>query len=133
MVLHRKRRLFLGLGVTVTLGLVVVLPPAAAAVSTLTGQTLNGSSSSANSPTCPAPTYSVSGTASGPYPGTFDESGTWNFEELTSGTFGPATFAITSGRITISGSKSGRGVGFRECAIPGRGGGADLSLAPIAY
>ena len=49
-------------------------------------------------------TFSVSGTASGPYPGTFTETGTFtggfpvNFS---------ATFTITSGSITVTGTKSG--------------------------
>jgi hypothetical protein len=103
MILQRKRRLLLGLGLSVALGLVVALPAAASAVSTLTGETLNGSSSSGNSFACPSPTYSVSGTTTGPYPGTFTETGTWNpFQASFS-----ATFAITSGTATISGSKTG--------------------------
>jgi hypothetical protein len=99
----RKRKQWLLLGLTMSLALAVGLPPAAAsAVFTLTGENLNGSSSQGNSAaTCPA-TYSVSGAATGPYSGTFTETGTWN---PFPGTFS-ATFSITSDTTTISGSKS---------------------------
>ena len=98
MVLHRKRRLLLGLGLTVTLGFGAALPATASAQSTLTGENLIGSSQG-NVFSC-APSYSVSGTATGPYAGTFSESGSWdqafNFA---------ATFTIASGTTTITGSK----------------------------
>jgi hypothetical protein len=99
---QRKRRLFLGLGLAVALAL-AVSPASASAVSTLTGESLSGSSSSGNSRTCPTPTYSVSGTATVPYPGTFTESGTWTIQG--SDPFS-ATFTITSGANTITGTKS---------------------------
>ena len=106
--LHRKRRLLLGLGLTVTLRFGAALPATASAQSTLTGENLIGSSQG-NVFSC-APSYSVSGTATGPYAGTFSESGSWdqafNFA---------ATFTIASGTTTITGSK-----GPGSCqAVPG--------------
>src|SRR3954452_8203473 len=102
MILQWKRRLLLGLGLSVALGLVVALPAAASAASTLTGETLNGASASGNSSACLIPTFSVSGTATGPYPGTFTESGSFS---IVSFTFN-ATFTTASGTTTITGSKS---------------------------
>src|SRR5947208_105288 len=103
MILQWKRHLLLGLGLSMALGLVVALPATASAASTLTGENLTGASFSGNSFTCPSPTYNVSGTATGPYLGTFTETGTWN---QGTGAFS-ATFTITSGTTTITGSKSG--------------------------
>jgi hypothetical protein len=98
-----KRRLSLGLGLTVALSLAVGLSSATAAVSTLTGENLNGVSALGNSHACNTPTFSVSGTATGPYAGTFTETGSWS---VVPDTFG-AMFTITSGTTTIIGSKSG--------------------------
>ena len=129
MVLHRKRRLSLGLGLTVILGLVGVLPPAAAAaVSTLTGETLSGSSSQGNTWSC-APSFSVSGTATAPYPGTFSESGSWNQSfDLN------ASFTIASGTTTITGSKGPTfsGSAFCQFAPPGTGL-ARADVSQVAY
>jgi hypothetical protein len=116
MILQRKRHVLLGLGLAMTLGLVVALPAAASAASTLTGENLTGASASGNSGACPTPTFSVSGTATGPYPGTFTESGSF--------TLGPpfpfsATFTITSGTTTITGSKTGRLNGGGSCSNSG--------------
>jgi hypothetical protein len=102
MVLLWKRRLVLGLGLAMAFGWAVASPVTASAQSTLTGETLSGSSSQGNSGTCPAPTFSVDGTASGPYSGTFQESGTWS----PGGPTFSATFTITSGTTTITGSKT---------------------------
>jgi hypothetical protein len=103
MVSQRERHLFLGLGLTVALVLAVgLLPAIASAASTLTGENLSGSSASGNTPFCPAATWSVSGTATGPYPGTFSESGT----SAPGGGGTNATFTINSGTTTITGSKS---------------------------
>src|SRR3954452_16037838 len=105
MILQWKRHLLLGLGLSMALGLVVVaLPAAAFAASTLTGESLTGGSASGNSPACPTATYSVSGTATGPYPGTFQETG------QISSSFS-ANFTITSGSTTITGSKEKSTVG----------------------
>jgi hypothetical protein len=46
--------------------------------------------------------YSVSGSASGPYPGTFSETGQWDFDLITEQTF-HAQFTIVSGASTIRG------------------------------
>jgi hypothetical protein len=133
MILQWKRRLLLGLGLSVALVLAVALPATASAVSTLTGENLNGVSFSGNSFACPSPTYNVSGTATGPYPGTFTETGTWN---QGTGAFS-ATFTITSGTTTITGSKSGSlsvspPSSFLECDPEGLiGAGAHLSA--VAY
>jgi hypothetical protein len=130
-VLHWKRRLLLGLGLTVTLALVVVFPPPAAAESTLTGQTLSGSSSQGNSVACPAPTYRVSGTATGPYPGMFEESGTWSLSGGGNPPFS-ATFTITSGTTTITGSKTRGEPPWGFSCDPGLGfaAGANTSRSP---
>src|SRR4051794_12896396 len=108
MILQRKRRLLLGLGLSMALVLAVALPATASAVSTLTGETLSGSSLSGNTPNCfPAGSHwSVNGTAAGPYPGTFSESGSWNFDSSALDFRADATFTITSGTTTITGSKT---------------------------
>ena len=103
MVLHRKRRLFLGLGLTVALGLVVVLPSTAAAATTLTGENFASSAGQGDPGGCArATTFSASGAASGPYVGTFTETGSFNGAPSVS-----ATFSITSGTAPVTGSKSG--------------------------
>jgi hypothetical protein len=101
---QRKRHLFLGLGVTVALVLAVgLLPATASAVSTLTGETLRGGGSGGNPPDCSTGSFSISGNATGPYPGPFTETGTWTL----SPPIFSANFTITSGTTTITGSKSG--------------------------
>jgi hypothetical protein len=118
LVSQRKRHLFLGLGLVVALAL-AVSPASASAVSTLTGENLNGFGEVGTSPACPTPTFSVGGTATAPYPGTFSESGSWE------GTLPPrfsATFTITSPstNTTITGHKTpgGTPVGFGvSCGI----------------
>src|SRR6266566_532330 len=73
----RSRRLALSVGLSLALSVGTVRPIAAATVSSLTNETLMGSSTlPTNSQFCPTPTYSVSGTAAGPYPGSFAETGT---------------------------------------------------------
>ena len=94
--------LLLGLGLSVALVLAVALPATASAASTLTGETLSGEGSGDSRLGCRVGEYSVSGTATGPYPGTFEESASWN---SFTGVFN-ATFTITSGTTTITGSKS---------------------------
>ncbi len=126
MVLHWKRRLLLGLGLAMTFGLAVALPATASAASTLTGESLSGSSSQGNSGTCPTPTFSVGGTATGPYPGTLAESGTWTL----GGNFTfSATFTITSGTTTITGSKT-RGGAPSSISCGGGGGIANNGQSP---
>lgn len=97
---QRKRHLFLGLGLAVALVL-AVSPATASGVSTLNGEALSGFEGSVQSIECgPGNNYTVSGNATGPYPGTVTESGAWG-QALN------ATFTITSGTTTITGSKIG--------------------------
>ncbi len=137
MVSQRKRHVFIGLDLTVALVL-AVSPATASAVSTLTGESFIGSSSSGNSGLCPSPTFSVSGTATGPYPGTFTESGIWTAPPFppppishAKDTFS-ATFTITSGTTTISGSTRAIAPGGLFC---GFGAHADFGFAgvPLSY
>ena len=101
MVSQRKRRLFLGLGLAVALAL-AVSPASASAVSTLTGESVSAISSSGSSTNgCGGhATYNVSGTATGPYPGTFTESGSFNL-------FADG-WERTSNVIRVSGKSSSR-------------------------
>jgi hypothetical protein len=127
MVSQRKRHLFLGLGLAVAFAL-AVSPASASAVSTLTGESLSGSSSSGNTWSC-APSFSVSGTATAPYPGTFSESGSWtqNFDFN-------ATFTITSGTTTITGTKGPKwGAGGGASCVTGGGVGASDIEASTPY
>jgi hypothetical protein len=115
--LRRSQRLALSVGLTLALGLGTVLPIAAATISTLSGETLTGSSTSpTNFGLCPAVTYTVSGTASGPYPGTLVETGTISGLALT------ATFSIASaGGTTVTGSLT-QGSRFTASCGPASGG-----------
>ena len=122
MFLQWRRRLLLGMGLSVALTLAVSPTTAsAAAVSTLTGESLSGISSSGNTSACPTATYSVSGDATGPYAGTFSESGSWS---IVGRTF-TATFTITSGTTTVSGSESLGGGSFNYLFC-GEAAGVDL-------
>jgi len=119
----QRRHLFLGLGLAVALAL-AVSPASASAVSTLTGESFSGISSPGNPGACPSPTFSVSGTATGPYPGTFAESGSF--------APGPssfsATFTTASATTTISGSKAvGAGLSS-SCGIF-----ASIAQGPVPY
>jgi hypothetical protein len=96
-----QRHLFFGLVLMVALVLAVGVPAVASTPSTLTGENLSSSSSQGGSGGCPIWTYTVSGTAAGPYPGTFTETGT---STITPGIFS-ATFTIRSGTTTVTGSK----------------------------
>src|SRR5438128_2420758 len=101
MCLGRSRRLALSVGLSLALSMGTVGPIAAATVASLTNETLMGSSTlPTNSELCPTPTYSVSGTAAGPYPGSFAETGT--ILEPT----GPfqASFTIASAGTIVTGS-----------------------------
>lgn len=98
-------------GATVMFG---ALPAGADVPATLTGEVLTGqgtgTTSSPDFPLCndflngSAQTFSVTGTAAGPYPGTFTETGT--FVGVFPTTF-TASFTITAGSVTVSGTKSG--------------------------
>jgi hypothetical protein len=95
----------------------------AAAPSTLSGEVLAGSVTSFDG--CPVVStetvsFGASGTAAGPYPGTFSETGTFTIRNAgVPGYFFvesfSATFAITSGTTTISGTKQGGESGIVEC------------------
>ena len=111
MVSQRKRHLFFGLGLVVALVLAVGTSSAVAAVSTLSGEELSasGGPGAVACQTGGPYSYTVSGTASGPYPGTFTETGSG----MVNSSPGPATlsasFTITSPTTstTITGTKNG--------------------------
>ena len=63
--------------------------------------------------------YTINGAATAPHPGTFSEGGTWDLNSLVFS----ATFTITSGATTVTGSKSG---GFSTA------GGAFIRVVPLA-
>jgi hypothetical protein len=127
----RKRHLSAGLGSTVALVLALGVASAAAAVPSLTGETLTGASSQGNERACLTPTFSVSGTAAGPYAGTFTEAGSWAQLDFSFS----ATFTVTSGTTTtITGSKafsrSTTGLsGFFDCG----GDPATMDLTGVPY
>ena len=125
MVLQRKRRLLLGLGLAMTIGF-VALPATASAVPTLTGESLSGGSSlgEGNSPGCGLSFFTARGPATGPYPGTFTEGGTFSPNRSRDPDFS-ATFTITSGTTTITGNKSGDTASFVGCHT--------VSFASIPY
>ena len=112
MVLHRKRSLLIGLGLAMSLVLAVALPATASAVSTLTGEQFSAEAQFPPSICVPGShpySYSASGTATGPYPGTFTEMGSGT----AGGPVGPgpatlsASFTIHSGDFLITGTKTG--------------------------
>jgi hypothetical protein len=120
MVLHRNRSLLLGLGLAVALVLAVALPATASAVSTLTGEKFNASGGPLGvaCQTDGPYSYTASGTATGPYPGTFTETGSGTVTAGPQGVSGSmtlsASFTIHSGDFLITGSKSG-GVSGPAC------------------
>jgi hypothetical protein len=92
----------------------LVAPPAmsASAARTLTAETLNGTGTTAGGGICAPSSHSisglfqVSGTASGPYPGTFTEVGSFKASGLRNPPWFvrfSASFTITSGTTTITG------------------------------
>jgi hypothetical protein len=114
--LRCSRRLALSVGLFAALGVASVPPIAAATVSTLSGETLSGSSTSpTNFGLCPTVTYTISGTASGAYPGTFVETGTVSGPTLT------AHFSIASAGTTVTGSLT-QGSRFTASCGPASGG-----------
>lgn len=122
----RKRQSVLGLIMGIVLSVGAVHPAWAAPATsvppppTLTGETLSGTTSaSENSGLCPTATYMVNGTATGPYPGTFSETGTVSVTQFS------ATFTIVSGSTLITGTKS---FPFGGC-----GDGFGLGLSAAAY
>ena len=94
-----------------------VLPAAAAPPApppTLFGETLSGTPTvtmSCDPAKTSSGTFSVSGTAVGPYPGTFTADGSWSIGPVPFGTFAPVatfqeTFTITSPVGAVTGTKS---------------------------
>ena len=115
----RSRRLALSVGLSLALSVGTVRPIAAATVSSLTNEMLMGSSTlPTNSELCPTPTYSVSGTAAGPYPGSFAETGT------ILGPTGPltASFTIASAGTIVTGSSKTQGLRWSASCGPAFGG-----------
>jgi hypothetical protein len=101
MVSQRKCRLMLSPGLMAALAL-AVSPPTTSAVSTLTGADFVSSAGQGDPGGCVRPSaFNVSGSATGPYPGPFTEAGTFNGAPSVS-----ASFSITSGTTTVTGSKS---------------------------
>jgi hypothetical protein len=128
----------LSLSIAVSLSLGTMLCPdlglltasAQDVVPSLTNEKLNGSSTSGNSSFCPTPRYAITGTATGPYPGTFTETATWNaaFGIFTS------TFTITSGAITVNGTKNAGGAArYMSCGETGAHAGLDTIMAVVSY
>jgi hypothetical protein len=115
-------------GLLFALVLLVVPATSLAATTPPTGEVLNGDSTGpgpfSSAITCQGPTtgtlqFTISGMAVGPYPGTFTESGT---VQITNGavTAFSASFTITSGTTTITGTKSGPATlrGTAQCDEP---------------
>jgi hypothetical protein len=117
--LGRSRQLALSVGLSLALCVGTVRPIVAATVSSLTNETLMGSSTlPTNSELCPTPTYSVSGSAAGPYPGSFAETGT---------IFGPtgplmANFTIAAAGTIVTGSSKTQGSRWSASCGPAFGG-----------
>ena len=116
-VLQTRRNRFVVISVLAAMAFFAASAGSAWAMTPLTGEGLTGAGKSTGGSTsggCPNRTsengsmgFSVSGTAAGPYPGSFSETGTFSL----SGVRNPpwttrfsATFTITSGKTTITGS-----------------------------
>jgi hypothetical protein len=104
------------------LGMVVVVgipaSTASAAAPSLGGELLKGADVVTG--VCPPPgdagslPYSASGTASGPYPGTFTETGYWELDLEVLSAF-HARYTITSGSTTITGTADYAASAFAAC------------------
>lgn len=106
------RRLRFIVGMAIAIGLLAVVPAAGAqVVVTLTGETLQTTGGSATVRCGATPvdtatiTYDVTGTATGPYPGTFQETGSVTLSAGVAVAY-EATFQITSGTTMITGTKT---------------------------
>jgi hypothetical protein len=90
---------------------------ASAAAPSLSGEVLTGTDIAG---TCPPPgdagsvPYTASGTATGPYPGTFTETGYWELDLEVLSAF-HASYTITSGSTTISGTADYATTTFAAC------------------
>jgi hypothetical protein len=99
---------------------VVVVPAstASAATPSLSGEVLKGTDVLTG--VCPPPgdagslPYTASGTASGPYPGTFTETGYWELDLEVLSAF-HASYTITSGSTTITGTADYAASAFAAC------------------
>jgi hypothetical protein len=95
------------LTVALSIAVVVASPPASAASASLAGESLAGTDVVTGQ--CPPPgdagslPFSASGAASGPYPGTFTETGYWELDLEVLSAF-HSSFTITSGLTTITGT-----------------------------
>lgn len=117
------------LGVAAATAVAIALVPAGVAygvVTPLTGETLSGAGFSTTTPctginprSSYTDTYDSSGTATGPYPGTYTEQGSVTVKNGRVRAFS-ASFTIVSGTTTITGTKSlhgGNGTGV--CGLTG--------------
>lgn len=97
---------------------VAAAPPASASTPSLAGESLAGTDVLTGA--CPPPgdagnvPYTATGAATGPYPGTFTESGYWELDLLVLSIY-HSTFTITSGSTTITGSADSTGPAFASC------------------
>lgn len=98
---------------------------AQAAVAPLTGETLTGFGSSTttqcsgiNPRSSYTNTYDSSGTATGPYPGTYTEQGSVTVKNGRVTAFA-ASFTIVSGTTTVTGTKTLSGGGSGVCGLTG--------------
>ena len=80
--------------------------------------------------------FSVTGTATGPFPGTFTESGTIVLDNLNphgSDQNFNSTFTITSGSITLTGTNSAGAAGFSKVnCVPNQSAGARVDAATLS-
>lgn len=117
------------LGAAAATAVAIALMPAGVAqavVTPLTGETLTGSGSSTTTPctginprSSYTNTYDSSGTATGPYPGTYTEQGSVTVKNGRVRAFS-ASFTIVSGTTTVTGTKSLHGgMGTGVCGLTG--------------
>lgn len=105
--------------VLVPIAVVAGSPPASAAPASLAGESFAGTDVLTGQ--CPPPgdagslPFTASGTASGPYPGTFTETGYWELDLEVLSAF-HSSFTITSGATTVTGSTDFTvGTAFAAC------------------
>ena len=95
------------LTVATPIAFVVASPPASAATASLAGESFAGTDVLTGQ--CPPPgdagslPFTANGTASGPYPGTFTETGYWELDLEVLSAF-HSSFTITSGATTVTGT-----------------------------
>lgn len=122
---------------------------AAQAPPALGGETLSASASSLTSPypfllpcggSSQGPAFNFSGTATGPYPGSFVETGSVEYPYIpTPGTVDvslgsyAATFTINSPNATVTGTETMSGPALAVCATSPGGEGLDIGPVPTSY